>query len=238
MPKYIMRLDDAAAKRDVENWNRMEELLDKYNIKPLVGVIPKCEDPMMNAYQDDLKFWDKVHKWTDKGWVIALHGYEHVYCTKDGGINPVNNRSEFAGLSLEEQQRKIKEGLSIVRSNGINPKVFFAPSHTFDLNTLEALKKESDIRIISDTVANKSYRQYGFTFVPQQSGIVRKLPFNTVTFCYHPNMMRDTDYERLESFLEQYGKLFISFPLNQVKNKKTILDCLLFQAYFVRKKRN
>lgn len=41
MGKYILRLDDAAERMDIVKWNRMEVLLDKYNIKPLVGVIPK-----------------------------------------------------------------------------------------------------------------------------------------------------------------------------------------------------
>ena len=40
MSKYIMRLDDAAEKMDIEKWSRMEKLLDKHSIKPLVGVIP------------------------------------------------------------------------------------------------------------------------------------------------------------------------------------------------------
>ena len=44
MSKYIMRLDDAAEKMNVEKWLRMEQLLDKYSIKPLVGVIPACKD--------------------------------------------------------------------------------------------------------------------------------------------------------------------------------------------------
>ena len=52
MGKYILRLDDAAERMDIVKWNRMEVLLDKYNIKPLVGVIPKCQDAMMDEYPD------------------------------------------------------------------------------------------------------------------------------------------------------------------------------------------
>lgn len=46
MAKYILRLDDACEKRDIEKWDLMEQLLDQYNIKPLVGIIPHCEDPL------------------------------------------------------------------------------------------------------------------------------------------------------------------------------------------------
>ena len=235
MGNYIIRLDDAADRMDCKKWDRMEALLDKYDIKPLVGVIPNCKDEMMNIYDCDPDFWNKVHQWDAKGWTIALHGYEHVYCTTDGGINPVNKRSEFAGLSLEQQKNKIKKGVEIFRRNEVEPKVFFAPSHTFDLNTIEALKQESNIRIISDTVANKPYSQYDMTFVPQQSGKVRKLPFKVVTFCYHPNMMEEQEFIYLESFLKKYNKLFTSFPIFKQTKRKSLLDLALNKLYFSRR---
>ena len=237
MGNYIIRLDDAADRMDCKKWDRMEALLDKYDIKPLVGVIPNCKDEMMNIYDRDPIFWNRVHRWGAKGWTIALHGYEHVYCTTDGGINPVNKRSEFAGLSLEQQKYKIKKGLEIFRRNEVEPKVFFAPSHTFDLNTIEALKQESNIRIISDTIANKPYSQYDMTFVPQQSGKVRKLPFKVVTFCYHPNMMEEQEFIYLESFLKKYNKLFTSFPIFKQTKRKSLLDLALNKLYFSRRKK-
>lgn len=202
MSKYILRLDDACEKMDIEKWDRMEQLLDKYGVKPLVGVIPHCEDPMMDDYPIDSNFWSKVNNWISKDWSIAMHGYNHVYSTECGGINPINKRSEFAGEPLEVQKEKIRKGISIMREHDINPNIFFAPSHTFDKNTLLALKAESDINIISDTIANDVYYQDDFQFVPQQSGRVRKLPFKVVTFCYHPNMMQENDFLILECFLE------------------------------------
>lgn len=235
MSKYILRLDDAAERMDIAKWNRVEILLDKYNIKPLVGVIPNCQDPMMKEYLIDSSFWNKVNEWKNKGWIIALHGYNHVYSTNKGGINPVNNRSEFAGVPLEQQKEKVREGVKIFHKNGHNPKVFFAPSHTFDENTIKALKEESNIRIISDTVANKSYQQYGMTFVPQQSGQVRKLPFHLVTFCYHPNTMKEQDFFLLESFLIQNNKKFVNFPIEQSSRKMSVYDRLLRKMYFARR---
>lgn len=236
MSKYILRLDDAAERMDIAKWNRVEILLDKYNIKPLVGVIPNCQDPMMKEYPIDSSFWNKVNEWKNKGWIIALHGYNHVYCTNKGGINPVNNRSEFAGVPLEQQKEKVREGVKIFCKNGHNPQVFFAPSHTFDENTIKALKEESNIRIISDTVANKSYQQYGMTFVPQQSGQVRKLPFHLVTFCYHPNTMKEQDFFLLESFLIQNNKKFVNFPIEQSSRKMSVYDRLLRKMYFARRR--
>lgn len=236
MSKYILRLDDACEKMDIEKWDRMEQLLDKYGVKPLVGVIPHCEDPMMDDYPIDSNFWSKVNNWISKDWSIAMHGYNHVYSTDCGGINPINKRSEFAGEPLEVQKEKIRKGISIMREHGINPKTFFAPSHTFDRNTLLALKAESDINIISDTIANDVYYQDDFQFVPQQSGRVRKLPFKVVTFCYHPNMMKTVDFVYLEQFLEKNAVLFTKFELTiNEKRKKSILDKILKKIYFLRK---
>ena len=230
---YIIRLDDACEKMDIEKWSRMEALLDKYGIKPLVGVIPHCEDPMMDKYEYDYYFWDKVRSWENKGWAIALHGYNHVYSSKSGGIKPVNKRSEFAGELLETQKEKITLGVEILQNHGINPKVFFAPAHTFDENTLLALKECSEIRIISDTVANDIYLKDGFTFVPQQAGSVRSLPLKTVTFCYHPNVMDDTAFKELDIFLEKRNVQFRTFPISRESCREvSLFDVLLQKLYF------
>ena len=233
---YYIRLDDACEKRDICRWNRIEKILDKYDIIPLVGIIPCCEDPMMEGYKVDDNFWNRVNKWHAKGWVIAMHGHKHVFVTEDGGINPVNKKSEFAGVSLDVQKLKIRDGVEIFRLHGLEPKVFFAPAHTFDRNTLVALKKESNIRVISDTIASKPYFRWGFTFIPQQSGHVRKLPFNTVTFCYHPNNMNNTDFEALERFIVHNRKRFGNFEIVQTKRKYSLLDSFLNKIYFFRRR--
>lgn len=236
MGKYIMRLDDACNKMDIEKWNRIEALLDKYNVKPLVGIIPHCEDSMMDIYQEDKNFWKKVEMWQKKEWTIALHGYNHVYSTRCGGINPVNPRSEFAGNPYEVQAEKIRNGVSVFRAHGIDPLVFFAPSHTFDTNTLRALKEESNIRIISDTWAWNVYTKDGFTFVPQQSGLVRLLPFALSTFCYHPNIMSNDAFEHLEDFLKNHHTKFASFPECHTSRKLSWIDRMLQNMYFMTRK--
>lgn len=233
---YYIRLDDACEKRNVENWNYMEELLDKYNIKPIVGIIPNCKDPDMEKYPVDNDFWNKAKIWNNKGWHIALHGYEHVFHTTDGGINPVNNYSEFAGVALDEQKNKIMLGNNILKSHGLNPTIFFAPAHTFDLNTLRALKEVSDIHIISDTISNKPYFKYDFCFIPQQSGKVRNLPFHTVTFCYHPNCMSKNDFDELEVFIKKNRLKFKNCRVTETRRQKSYYDKILQKLYFIRRK--
>lgn len=233
---YLLRLDDASEFMDVEKWKRMELLLDKYDIKPIFGIIPHNEDPALLAYGSMEGFWEWMRTWTVKGWTPALHGYTHVFETNEGGMNPVNDRSEFAGVSLDRQRQKVRDGYEILKNQGIDAQIFFAPAHTFDENTLKALEQETPIRVISDTVANDVYYVAPFYYVPQQSGHVRKLPFKIVTFCYHPNIMTDEHFSALEAFLKENAGDFGGFDTNLLKKRKNSLcDKLLCWLYFVRR---
>ena len=69
MSQYILRLDDASDYMDVKKWQRMEELLDQYGIKPLVGVIPDNRDSSLtDTYEQDPEFWDKTAKKKAGSW--------------------------------------------------------------------------------------------------------------------------------------------------------------------------
>lgn len=239
MAKYILRLDDASEHMDVEKWDHMKQLLDQYGVKPIFGIIPENRDEsLVDVYEKDLKFWDKMNQWVKDGWTPALHGYDHCYITEEGGLNPVNYRSEFAGLPLEQQCEKLRKGYEILKSKGIVPEIFFAPSHTFDENTLKALKKETEIRTISDTIAFDVYYDKDFYFIPQQSGGVRKLPFKVVTFCYHPNVMTEEHFEHLETFLKANSGQFVSYGNHLLKKRNMgLLDQLLKKLYFARREK-
>lgn len=231
---YLLRLDDASEYMDNEKWDTIEILLDKYNIKPIVGVIPKNEDEVLvNRYEENKEFWNSVRRWQGKGWDIALHGFNHVYSTNSGGINPVNLRSEFAGIPLKEQKIKILWALNIFEENGLNPLIFLAPSHTFDENTLKALEEESNIRIVSDTIANDVYKAGEFYFIPQQSGHARWLPCKITTFCYHPNDMTEDGFRKLEDFIKRKRSRFGSFKELSLKDRRlSIYDLFLRSIYF------
>lgn len=231
---YLIRLDDASEYMNLEKWGKIEALLDNYDIKPIVGVIPRNQDiTLMDRYQRDLTFWSKVYAWNSKGWVIAMHGYTHIYSSHSGGINPINFQSEFAGLPLDKQKEKIKLGMQVFQEHKLNPRIFFAPSHTFDMNTLEALKHESSIRIISDTVANDIYKMGDFYFIPQQSGHVQNLPFKVTTFCYHPNSMSNKDFEFLECFIKKKKDKIGNFEDLTFKDRKfDMFDQFLKRMYF------
>lgn len=233
---YLLRLDDAAPYWDEKKWGRMYNICKEYGIKPIIAIIPHCEDIKLQKYTYDEDFLETIKKYTDEGWTPALHGYNHVMSSFSGGINPVNNRSEFAGVSLDEQRKKIELGYKILESWGIFPKVFVAPAHTFDENTLVALREKTNIRIISDTIANDIYSRDEFFFIPQQTGQVREIQTKITTFCYHPNTTSEDEFVKLEKFLKKHSSKFVSFDDIELKSrKKSVYDELLSKIYFIRK---
>lgn len=234
---YLIRLDDASEYMNIKKWNRIEEILNKFNIKPIVGIIPDNKDDKLLQYKKNNDFWKKVKRWEKNDWTLAMHGHQHIYITENGGINPINYRSEFAGVDFQEQQKKIENGYQIMLNHGINPKIFFAPSHTFDNNTIKALVNKTDIRVISDTIANNIYYKEGVFFIPQQVGYVRKVPFKITTFCYHPNIMQDNDFKKLETFISKNKRNFTEFKnIDMKKRKKNLYDTFLEKLYFIIRK--
>lgn len=239
--KYLIRLDDACPTMDAAKWQRMEDLLDKYGVRPMVGIIPHNEDPQTSPDPEDAGFWDKARRWEAKGWAIALHGYNHVFSSNGGmqGLNPFWSRSEFAGLPLEEQKKKIRDGVSILRQHNIEPNYFYAPGHTFDDNTLKALLAESNIQIISDTIATKPFKKGDFTFIPQLGGHCSEMKLSGVwTFCFHPNTLSDERFASLEAFLIKHQNEFVSFndlDLAHVGNKDMVSKLLSWFYFTMRK---
>lgn len=72
---YLLRLDDASEHMNLKNWLRMVQLLDKYGIKPIYGIIPHNEDSELLQYEYVENFWVLMKEWEEKGWTPAMHGY-------------------------------------------------------------------------------------------------------------------------------------------------------------------
>jgi len=239
MRKFFLRLDDACHTMHILNWNRIETILDKYSIKPLVGVIPDCMDQDLKYSDWDITFFEKVRKWRSKNWDIAMHGVNHLYKSHaEWGINPILLRSEFSGLAYEEQQKLIDEGYKILINNGIEPSFFFAPSHNFDKNTLMALYKSTNIRKISDTFSFRPYIKYQFQFYPVHFGHLINVKLTGLwTFCLHPNTMKDVDFFLLEDFLSKHHRSFSRLSeIEKYANRKiNIFEKILQKIYYLRR---
>lgn len=238
---YILRLDDACPTDRKQVWDFLEQDLDKYGIKPIVGVIPRCKDKNLMIEREDENFWERIRRYQLKGYAIALHGYEHNFVSRHKGIIPLNSISEFAGLPFELQRDKIRNGFNELVKNGIRPNIWVAPAHTFDKNTLEALRLETDIRIISDGIAFFPYRERDFLWIPQQLWRFKRVSFGVWTICLHPNEMTEKEFDSFRSDLSLFREHVVSLDvvLNNgefLTRKKSLADRVFANLFFAKRR--
>jgi hypothetical protein len=206
--QYLVRLDDAHPWRNRDRWDRIEALLDRHGVKPIVAVVPDCRDPDLRVGGEDLEFWNRVRSWKDKGWVLALHGDTHELVPCRRSLVPLNRYTEFAGRPEGVQREKIRAGWGAMVHQGVTPTVWVAPAHTFDRTTLRVLTEETSIRTISDGLSDRPFTRWGFGWFPQQLWRPRSCPGGVWTLCLHPNDHTPEFETQLETFLAaHHGKV-------------------------------
>ena len=177
-----------------------------------MGVIPNNKDDQLLTYPKKNYFWDKVRKWRDKGWEIAMHGSTHVYdrSTENKDYFGYGGESEFFGHTLETQTSRIKDGLKKFSEEKIKIRSFFAPNHTYDQNTFAALKN-SGITEVIDGYGLMPYSKNGLKFIPQLFYKNIALPFGIQSTQIHLNYWKQKDFESFEKFITKNLNKIISY---------------------------
>ena len=227
----LIRLDDIAENMNWDLMDRSEKLFKKYSIKPVLGVIPNNDDKSLMIYPRKKDFWDRVRKWRDKGWEIAMHGYSHVYdknSKKDDYFN-YGGGSEFFGHTLENQSIKIKNGLKKFDEENIKIRTFFAPNHTYDKNTFLALK-DAGIKEIIDGYGLFPYEENDIKFIPQLFHKVICLPFGIQSTQIHLNYWKNKDFDKFEKFVQKNADKVISYDEALIKTRNDFFSNVLKQA--------
>jgi predicted deacetylase len=113
-------------------------------------------------------------------------------------------------------------GKNILEQNGIKTDIFMAPAHSFDRNTLKALKNIGFAKL-TDGFGDMPYKSKGMTFYPisyKQSSSLKKEKGYT-TFVVHSNTMNDKDFARYEKLFKENSDKLISYSeLLKLKPKK------------------
>lgn len=217
----LIRFDDIAPNMSWEMMDKCQKLLNYYDLKPVMGVIPDNQDNELLKYPKRENFWEIVKKWELNDWSIAMHGYNHLYDKETNKKDFFNygGRSEFFGHSYEDQLTKIKKGLEIFEKNNIQIDTFFAPNHTYDRNTFKALKNSGILKII-DGYGLMPYSFNGIRFVPQLFYKLYLLPFGIQSAQIHINYWSDKDYTNFKKFIEKHHKKVISadFAFSKISN--------------------
>ena len=90
------------------------------------------------------------------------------------------------------KEKFIKEGIKI--------RSFFAPKHTYDLNTILALKKNK-IENIIDGYGLTPYKKHGLTFIPQLFYKEIMLPLGFQSTQLHINYWHEKNFYQFEKFI-------------------------------------
>jgi predicted deacetylase len=146
--QYLLRFDDICPTMNWRVWEEIEAMLVERRLKPVLAVVPDNRDPDLQVDSPMAGFWDRVREWQDRGWTIAMHGFQHFYVSRKRGMAAARKRSEFAGLPADAQREKLRSGMDIFKREGITSHVWIAPSDTFDATTV-ALLPEVGINVIS-----------------------------------------------------------------------------------------
>jgi len=209
-PGFILRFDDLCPTVNWDIWNRIEELLVEFDIKPILSVIPDNRDKALIVSRPGENFWAQVQSWQNRGWTMGMHGYQHRYLTRKAGMYGRSAVSEFAGLPYEVQEIKLHNALRIFNEHGLKPEVWVAPAHSFDANTIDILLRMG-IRIINDGYALYPYAdERGMVWIPQQVGRFRRLPIGIWTICFHFNRWNDDDLRRFRADLQRFRQHILS----------------------------
>lgn len=210
--KYLLRFDDIAPNMNWRLFYKIKELLIKYKIKPIIGIIPNNKDKELKKFPVcKSNFFSEIRKLQSLGWTIAMHGYEHVYFeNKIKDYLSMRVKSEFVGESFEVQNLKIEKGISILKKNNLNTDVFFAPNHSFDLTTIDCLKM-NNFKYIVDGYGFAPFTDRGMSFIPQMFNRPRKYPFGLHTFVFHVNEFTDEHYQAFERFIVDNHRFIIDF---------------------------
>lgn len=213
--KSALRLDDITPGMDWEKYEKIEKILEEAELKPLIGVVPFNKDENLNrgnTVKNEVEFKEYLFKRQLKGWKIALHGYNHLYSSKKGGLFPLNNFSEYVGVDFETQVRMISEGKAKLLMLGVDTDIFMTPAHTFDKNTLKALKATGFTKV-TDGFGKKPYIRQELVFYPisfcRAECTSDKEGYTTMVL--HTNTMSESDIDAFEVLVKEKRDCFINY---------------------------
>jgi predicted deacetylase len=206
--RYVFRMDDITPTMD---WNRFWSLLTLFNkrgIKPLLGIVPDNRDPKLKVHEEHPQFWETMRDLYRHGHVdFAQHGYQHILTQRPGAAiigarYGIKEMSEFAGLSLNDQISRIRLGQTILNDRGIFTSYFMAPNHSYDHNTLIALKR-CGFTAVTDGISLYPFRKHDLVFVPQQFWRPVWMPCGVITICLHSDSINNQEVKSLRAFLRR-----------------------------------
>jgi predicted deacetylase len=239
MPKpaqFLLRFDDLCPTVACDGFSRFLPVIAEFGLQPILAVIPNNLDPELQVADPDPEFWARMRALQNAGAAIALHGYSHLCVSRGASLLPLHRTTEFAGVAEQTQRQWIRAGLTILRGHGLNPRIWVAPRHGFDRNTLRVLRNEG-ISLISDGFARVPFLRDGVTWIPQQLWTPVDKSKGLWTICVHSNTAPDSLLEQMRVFLDQHAGQFTSLDrvLAELKPRNLSLAERVYEEFALRR---
>ena len=208
--QYVLRFDDLSPALKRSRWERFATLIKEFGVRPILAIIPENRNDEWDSSSEDPEFWAEMREMQASGAAIAIHGYQHRCENRGKTLLGLHRRTEFGGVDLDTQREWIRAGIDALKGRGLNPRLFVAPRHGFDRNTLRALR-EQGVGYLSDGFARVPFVRGGVTWIPQQLWSPVFKSKGLWTICIHPETARSSEVNELRQFLESYAGQFTTF---------------------------
>src|SRR5207248_2891831 len=182
----------------------------EFGVKPILAVVPDNRDPVLQVAPPAKDFWERVRHWQDLGWSIALHGYQHLYVAKAGGLITRRKKSEFASLPANVQEEKLRLGMAIFTREGIKTHVWIAPGNAFDEVTVSLLPKMGIDIISAGWFWHPFVGPHEMIWLPCQLSTFRRAPPGVWSVCFHHNSWTGATLSEFRQHLQQYREQIAS----------------------------
>ena len=236
MAKLVIRIDDVHERMNWQNFEFFTEMLLNCGMTAILGIVPQCEDRKLIVSDTERSFWQRIEFLAMNGFKISQHGFRHLYDSSGDTVLKGNTRSEFAGLSFEDQFNRLSRGKKLLEQRGFSIDTFMAPGHSFDLNTLHCLR-ELGFKNVTDGYGIWPYHSHGLKFVPQLFSVPHGLNFGVYTTCFHLDSLDRTQIKLIFDSLSRHQ--VISFdeaaniepPLESISNLSQHLTRVLIKGF-------
>lgn len=229
MISLLFRYDDCSARSPADFERSLVAVFKNAGVSCLFGIVPQvCTgDELSPDQQEYLPLGSdraaELREWVASGVIEpALHGCYH----QNNGLVS-GTPGEFAGLAVDEQLRRIREGRKLLEEAlQTSVHIFIPPFNRFDEHTLQILEEERFAYLSSSLFDNAVHNGSPVQFVPHTCNIVQvETTISTLTHLgvqdavvvplFHPADFLEVNPERGRYTLEQLAVLLKSLKVNQ-----------------------
>jgi peptidoglycan/xylan/chitin deacetylase (PgdA/CDA1 family) len=210
-PQYLLRFDDICPTMNWRVWDEVEKILCDREIKPILAIVPDNQDKALQVCAPSADFWQRAREWQARGWTLAMHGWQHRSVSTNPGILRVQHWTEFAGLSRDEQRKKLLLGMAKFEDEAINSRLWVAPAHSYDSTTISLLVELGFLFGSDGYFMFPHSDRFGMTWIPQQLWSFRRRPLGVWTICFHLNHWSAADVQSFRSNVAQFRNVISTF---------------------------